>query len=702
MTRVLLSLLLLCGLPVAASGCFAPAFWGDGSLKCADTDDEAKRCPPGLQCVAGACYYPDLVPDAESTTVFDDGGTDLHRSDGGSDLPRPSDLLPPIDLTAPPKAVLSWENPNPSFGVQKPNLTMERPFTLINTGTLASAPLTIVLSGDNAFSILSNQCEGLALAPNAKCTVVVRFQPPGKAGYTADLACTTTLGPVAVTLTGAGGDPVALSVTIAGTGQGSVSALSGIACGSGTCDYTVENGSMLTLNASNLANSNFLGWGGDAASCGTTTPCNLTVDGAKHITATFEKKTHRVTLRKLELSGKRGAVTIGTIECGLDCKGVTVSMEHDDYLLSAWAEAGTGSTVVGWPSGCSGRRAECNVTVEGDVTYWVVFGPASNYVFNTLLSVPIGSLGSLGAADALCQTAAASADLPDPGQYVAWLSTESTDARDRLGSARGWLRPDGLPFGDTVESFTTGKKVLYPATLAANGSGQDYGFPVITGTKQDGTRMVGSTCDSWSTQSGTTTALGQSGTGFPGWTESGYSYPCTSIALRIYCFGTSRNSAITVPSVEGRRAFVTVGKLPMTTDLVSKADALCQTESGIAWAKAVVSPLGASAASRFNLTGAWWVHNGLPIAKDGRSLLGPKFGSLIPLDHHFDGSDAGAGSWGWVGSSRLDQPGMSMENCAGFTSTTAWAQVWEFGLTGMGAIATGYCGEQAKILCLED
>src|SRR2546428_3153004 len=66
--------------------------------------------------------------------------------------------------------------------------------------------------------------------------------------------------------------------------------------------------------------------------------------------------------------------------------------------------------------------------------------PTFNVAFVTSTSQAAASLGSLAGADALCQARAASAQLS--GTYRAWLSDGSTNARDRLGSARGWLRTD--------------------------------------------------------------------------------------------------------------------------------------------------------------------------------------------------------------------------------------------------------------------
>ena len=78
-------------------------------------------------------------------------------------------------------------------------------------------------------------------------------------------------------------------------------------------------------------------------------------------------------------------------------------------------------------------------------------GPSVNIAFVTSTSVQISTLGGHLGADALCAQRAEAGGLPS-NTYVAWLSTSTVDAKTRLAGARGWVRPDGLPFADTLES----------------------------------------------------------------------------------------------------------------------------------------------------------------------------------------------------------------------------------------------------------
>jgi GH18 family chitinase len=75
-----------------------------------------------------------------------------------------------------------------------------------------------------------------------------------------------------------------LTVTTAGSGTGTVtSSPSGISCGS-TCTATYASGTSVTLSAAAASGSGFSGWGG---ACTGTGACQVTMDVARSVTATF-------------------------------------------------------------------------------------------------------------------------------------------------------------------------------------------------------------------------------------------------------------------------------------------------------------------------------------------------------------------------------------------------------------------------------
>ncbi len=79
-------------------------------------------------------------------------------------------------------------------------------------------------------------------------------------------------------------DTHAVNVTRAGSGAGTVTSdVGSIDCGA-TCTDTYDHGSVVTLAAGAVSGSTFAGWSG---ACSGTGPCQVTVNAAKDVTATF-------------------------------------------------------------------------------------------------------------------------------------------------------------------------------------------------------------------------------------------------------------------------------------------------------------------------------------------------------------------------------------------------------------------------------
>lgn len=147
---------------------------------------------------------------------------------------------------------------------------------------------------------------------------------------------------------------------------------------------------------------------------------------------------------------------------------------------------------------------------------------------------------SLTAGDALCQSRADVAGLQ--GSYRAWLSTEGTDAIDRLSITAGaYYKVDGtLVAKGRDELITTGVRSSINLT--------EYGLPpaqstsnvfpskVWTGTTASGVRSVGSTCSNWTTESGNSnTGIAGSTLPLQTWSWTFSSIPACVNFLALYC-----------------------------------------------------------------------------------------------------------------------------------------------------------------------
>src|SRR5689334_19443588 len=79
-----------------------------------------------------------------------------------------------------------------------------------------------------------------------------------------------------------------------------------------------------------------------------------------------------------------------------------------------------------------------------------------NVVFVTSGTTPATfAAPPLASADGVCASRAVAKGLP--GTFVAWLSTSTTDAIDRLAGSRGWVRVDGAPVADTAAEMIAGR-----------------------------------------------------------------------------------------------------------------------------------------------------------------------------------------------------------------------------------------------------
>jgi uncharacterized repeat protein (TIGR02543 family) len=291
-----------------------------------------------------------------------------------------------------------------------------------------------------------------------------------------------------------------------------------------------------------------------------------------------------------------------------------------------------------------------------------------NIVFVTSTS-QTGNLGGLGGADAICAARASEAGLP--GTYVAWLSTTGVSARNRLGSARGWIRPDSLPFADTIDDLTSGK-IFYPPRLDEFGNDVGKQKLAVTGTTAAGgfNSSYNTSCQGWISAS---TLDLVSGGGPDGGTQvwtSHYTVSCNA-QQRLYCFGTDQSNPLAPFSVAGRLAFVSSTPF-ISGGGIAAADTRCQTTANSAGLsgsyKALLATESASAASRFSTTGATWVR------RDGVAVVGKA--SDLGTDLLLAPVNITAGgmymeNYGiWVGANSLSDVG-SGETCSSWTSTSS-------------------------------
>ena len=148
---------------------------------------------------------------------------------------------------------------------------------------------------------------------------------------------------------------VTAGVVKSGTGSGTVtSSPGGIDCGP-TCSAAYDAGTPVTLTATPATGSVFSGWSG---ACSGTGKCDLTMDKAKAVVATFTAIPETLSVSK---SGT-GSGTVVSSPAGLRC-GSTCSVEFDfGTNVTLTVTPATGSYFTGWSGDCSGTSA-CTVSM---------------------------------------------------------------------------------------------------------------------------------------------------------------------------------------------------------------------------------------------------------------------------------------------------------------------------------------------------
>jgi hypothetical protein len=344
-------------------------------------------------------------------------------------------------------------------------------------------------------------------------------------------------------------------------------------------------------------------------------------------------------------SGSFGRVR--STPAGLDCNAPPCRAAFalgGTVTLQAFTEPGAFDGFAGWSGACGGLEA-CSVTLSGDVSISAHYEPA-NRVF-VVSSQSDGNFGGIAGADAECAALARPAGIM--GQVRAWLSDSRVNAIDRLQGSRGWVRMDGQAFVDTLTALQVGI-----ATTA------------FTGTAYDGTASGTETCQDWTSGAVILGGIGDPNRTGGGFTSSG-SASCAE-QRHLYCFEMGKSVRISPTPVVGRVAFI--GTAPLDSGIAA-ADAACQAQAPIlqpgATFKALVASVGASPASRFNISGLPWVRlDGVPIMATAAAFFQTDRWDSAP--NLVPGGLVGDHTI-MAGGTSLLEPGTNEDTCANWTST---------------------------------
>jgi hypothetical protein len=197
-----------------------------------------------------------------------------------------------------------------------------------------------------------------------------------------------------------------------------------------------------------------------------------------------------------------------------------------------------------------------------------------NIAFASSMSVEPGLLGGISGGDALCQMLADQQHLP--GTYVAWLSSSSSNAIDRLAGSQGWVRRDGQPFANTTDDIAQGR-VLYPLRVTEQNldliEGGDAALIVATGTFGNGKDATSFDCAGFTSLNGAavTGFADAGGTHWTAATTAPAGQNCNT-PMHIYCFGIGQRVEVGVVAESMKIAFVTNGNVAVTPQSITAFD----------------------------------------------------------------------------------------------------------------------------------
>jgi hypothetical protein len=231
----------------------------------------------------------------------------------------------------------------------------------------------------------------------------------------------------------------------------------------------------------------------------------------------------------------------------------------------------------------------------------------------------------LSGADTVCNSiAGAIASLA--GTYVAYVTRNGVNVNSRLGAARGFIRPDGKPFADSLASPTYPGQIFYPPALDEYGA---YGesWDVLTGAAMDGSAHSNN-CLDWTLVDSTRQAqTGVRGAGSYTW-SSYYQQGCDQ-SFRLLCLGVDHTVRVTVPAPPAKKrvVFITSNGFSPNAGGLSTADMACAINASVAGLsgtfKAMLATTSASIASRFT-------PSGVPVVRPDGVWVSPPTPSSCP------------------------------------------------------------------------
>jgi hypothetical protein len=366
---------------------------------------------------------------------------------------------------------------------------------------------------------------------------------------------------------------------------------------------------------------------------------------------------------------------------GINCGDVCTARFTPGIRLTvrAYPENGSDSYFVGWSRVDCGSLQYCDgLAAPGLALVEATFATTPHNLAFTTNGGAAPTVGSLEAYDRFCNEQATFAGINNAGAdaYVAALSTRNLPLRPRLSAARGWIRPDGSPFADSVEGlFDRGQLFNAPAL-------DEFGLvqirpegvnPTLSGTLRDGTTAPDN-CDDWTNPAGQM-QVGLTAGGPDDWLESELR-SCTQLG-QLICLGVAKNEPLPVaPSAGAKRIW-----LSQTTfePGATRPDALCASAlpPGVLEARAFLAYPGRAADAALDAAATYARLDGVVVGT-GAEIASGQLRSGIWQRPDGSYSRGVSSPFAWTGQTDGHAPGTPSSTCNDWTTEVGSSPVGRY------------------------
>jgi PKD repeat protein len=251
--------------------------------------------------------------------------------------------------------------------------------------------------------------------------------------------------------------PFPLTLSTAGTGSGGFgwSPDAAVGCDSG-CVGRFDLGTVVTLTVTPGPGSVFTGWSGD---CSGTGSCQVTMNQARSVTATFAPGSFPVTVSKQGTGSGQVSSSPAGIGCGSGCQASFAASS----TVTLTAAPAAGSVFAGWSGDCSGTGT-CQLTMSHARSVTATFAP----------NLPPHASFTLTCTSLACNFDASASSDPDNGiANIAWNFGDGTPPGSGQTTSHSYAKAGSytatLTVTDNAGATAVASKAFNPISVSARG-----------------------------------------------------------------------------------------------------------------------------------------------------------------------------------------------------------------------------------------